>query len=250
MTVDGSRLIKKRVPPHQYQALHTHPDAAFTFVFDGTMRETFADVGAPGFCPRYSVQYKPAKAKHTTATNALGADLLVVNLDTEIAQRLPDRPSITRRTTLTLLGSVLADPDQLDLHAGCIDRVVANWRPETQDATPQWIVDARHMVDGDVADASPSGGDHLRRLARRVGRHPVYLARAFRHYVGSSVGVYLRSLRLDRAVRQLLFSDAPLSEIALDAGYVDQAHFTHALRAAVGVPPAKARAIARKVGVS
>ena len=46
-----------------------------------------------------------------------------------------------------------------------------------------------------------------------------------------------------RAADALARSSAPLGQIALDAGFADQSHFTRAFRAAYGVTPRRWRAL-------
>jgi AraC family transcriptional regulator len=48
---------------------------------------------------------------------------------------------------------------------------------------------------------------------------------------------YLIGRRVKRAKDLMLQSDAPLSEIALAAGFSDQAHFTTRFRRVVGITP-------------
>jgi AraC family transcriptional regulator len=79
-------------------------------------------------------------------------------------------------------------------------------------------------------------------LASAVGVHPVHLARSFREAHGASVGEYLRRLRVEFAQREVLRTDAPLSEIALSAGFCDQSHFGRTFKRHTGVTPAQARA--------
>ena len=67
-------------------------------------------------------------------------------------------------------------------------------------------------------------------LARELAVHPAHLARAFRGQFGTSVGGYVRRLRLDWAAAELERSDTALAAIALAAGFADQSHFTRIFR--------------------
>jgi AraC family transcriptional regulator len=78
----------------------------------------------------------------------------------------------------------------------------------------------------------------LRELAREVGVHPAHLAREFRARHGVSVGEYGRSVRLAWAASEIAAGDRPLAEIAVEAGFADQSHFTRLFRRHVGVTPA------------
>jgi len=68
------------------------------------------------------------------------------------------------------------------------------------------------------------------------------LARQFRIRLGISPYRYLLMRRLEYA-RDQIHRERPLAEIALDAGFADQAHFTRAFRSAFGLTPARYRAL-------
>jgi AraC family transcriptional regulator len=101
---------------------------------------------------------------------------------------------------------------------------------------PRWLEDARERIHTELA-ARPS----LSGLAHEVGVHPVTLARAFRRSFGCTVGEYVRDLRLERAARQLAQTQMSLAEIALEAGFSDQSHFSNLFRHRTGMPPSRFR---------
>jgi AraC-like DNA-binding protein len=70
------------------------------------------------------------------------------------------------------------------------------------------------------------------------------LARQFRHMCGTSPYRYLLMRRLDYT-RQLLAQRRPLADVALEAGFADQAHFTRMFRAAFGLTPARYETLVR-----
>ena len=61
---------------------------------------------------------------------------------------------------------------------------------------------------------------------------------AFRNSVGDSPHEYIIRRRMERAQGLMLSTDAPLSEIALECGLSDQAHFTRLFRRVAGESPA------------
>ncbi len=63
----------------------------------------------------------------------------------------------------------------------------------------------------------------------------------FNKYYQSTVGDHLRGLRLEFACREMVTSDAPLSQIALAAGFSDQSHFSRMFKRHMGVSPTKYR---------
>src|SRR5262249_17372268 len=68
------------------------------------------------------------------------------------------------------------------------------------------------------------------------------LARQFRSMCGTSPHRYLLMRRLDLA-RDLIHQGRPLVDVAYDAGFADQAHFTRVFRSAFGLTPARYRAL-------
>jgi AraC family transcriptional regulator len=89
----------------------------------------------------------------------------------------------------------------------------------------------------DILDGEPDRPWTLVQLAAIAERHPVYLARAFRAATGLSVGGYRRTRRLIRACIELRTGRVPLSALAADQGYADQAHMTRELRRFLGTTP-------------
>lgn len=85
----------------------------------------------------------------------------------------------------------------------------------------------------------------LTELAAEAGVHPAHLARAFHRAVGVTVGQYSRTLRLEWAATQLA-GDASLAQVALDAGFADQSHFTRTFRRHFGVTPGRYRELSRR----
>jgi AraC-like DNA-binding protein len=70
------------------------------------------------------------------------------------------------------------------------------------------------------------------------------LARQFRLMCGTSPYRYLLMRRLDFA-REQIARHRPLSEVAIDAGFADQAHFSRMFKATFGLTPAHYRALRR-----
>jgi AraC family transcriptional regulator len=81
----------------------------------------------------------------------------------------------------------------------------------------------------------------LQEVARAIGVHPVYLARAFRAFHGRTLGDRLRQVRVEYASRLLAESDHTLAEIAVECGFSDHSHLTRTFRAEAGITPAAYR---------
>lgn len=103
---------------------------------------------------------------------------------------------------------------------------------------PIWLKQAREFIH---AEFSQSFG--LAQVAKAVGVHPAHLAKVFRLHYRCTLGEYVRRLRLERAEDELGKSDKPISQIALDAGFYDQSHFTNHFKLRNGLTPSEFRAL-------
>jgi PAS domain S-box-containing protein len=74
-------------------------------------------------------------------------------------------------------------------------------------------------------------------LAERAGMSPDQLDLRIRSLFGVSVRQYLVRARIELACSRLRQTDHPISRIALDCGYGDQAAFTRQFRKSVGMTP-------------
>jgi len=100
-----------------------------------------------------------------------------------------------------------------------------------------WVEEVREILSSRFTE-TPS----LAELAKSVGVHPVHLAREFRKRFGCATGDYVRRLRIEQACAALAASDAPITEIALAAGFYDQSHFSNTFKKITGMTPAAWRA--------
>jgi AraC family transcriptional regulator len=78
-------------------------------------------------------------------------------------------------------------------------------------------------------------------LAGVAGFSPYHFHRIFSAMVGETLGEYLRRIRLEQARSALLETHAPITTIALDAGYATPAAFTKAFKRSYAVAPSAMR---------
>lgn len=92
---------------------------------------------------------------------------------------------------------------------------------------------AREMLTADLlADVSISD------VAQGCGLSRSYFIKAFRQTLGTTPHRWLLECRVEKAKLLLLDSDCPVSDIARDCGFSDQAHLTRVFASVVGAPPA------------
>jgi AraC family transcriptional regulator len=108
---------------------------------------------------------------------------------------------------------------------------------------PGWLTQARDLLHGRFNDSL-----NLVEIANVVGVHPTHLARSFKKHYRTTVGDYLRQLRLDWATRRLSETEDSIAEIASAAGFYDQSHFSHLFKQHTGLTPAEFRSLANDSG--
>jgi AraC family transcriptional regulator len=82
---------------------------------------------------------------------------------------------------------------------------------------------------------------HTQDLSAVARRSPAHFARSFKLTFGEPPHAYVVKRRLEKACHLMLTSSAALSEIALSAGFSDQAHLCKLFRQAFGQSPASWR---------
>lgn len=109
---------------------------------------------------------------------------------------------------------------------------MARARTPAHRGAPAWLGRVRDLLRARFAEKWSLEG-----VAAVAGVHPVYLASEFRRRTGTTIGGYVRRLRIEFAQHALVQSDTPLAEIALAAGFSSQSHLTTAFRRTTGITP-------------
>jgi AraC family transcriptional regulator len=74
-------------------------------------------------------------------------------------------------------------------------------------------------------------------LSSIAGLSRSHFSHAFRRSVGRTPREHIIHARIQRAMKLMIDTDASLSEIAVAAGFYDQAHFANTFRRAAGMTP-------------
>jgi AraC family transcriptional regulator len=103
---------------------------------------------------------------------------------------------------------------------------------ERSGAKPGWLLRAVDHIHAHFLEPIS-----LTELARKVDIDPSHLARTFRDFYGCTMSDYVRKLRVEKARQELLSADKPLSTIAYETGFADQAHFSRVFKQLTGLTP-------------
>jgi AraC family transcriptional regulator len=106
--------------------------------------------------------------------------------------------------------------------------------------SPPWLRRVRDIVHDRYREALS-----LKQIAAEVDVHPAWLASSFHKAYGQTVGEAIRQFRVEYASKQLSETDRPVAEVALEAGFADQSHFSNVFRRFTGMTPSQYR---REVG--
>ena len=191
-----------------------------------------------------AAMYRPAWDEHRDSYHT-ATDSLVLLLPAETAGSARE-PYVMRDPALPDLGQTLRTEwvvrdaasnlimEGLTLLTTCI---VLNRRPVTSRGKPHWIATVREQLEACYAEPPT-----LVELASSVDRDAAYVAATFKRVYGSSVGMYLRRLRLWQARHSIDDRrSGSIAEIALQCGYSDQSHFTRQFKQLFSVTPGEYR---------
>jgi AraC-like DNA-binding protein len=153
--------------------------------------------------------------------------------------------SMNRRLSQAIEGAFRAPLESLAVDVLIVDLAEGLMAAERSGARP--MVSRRVDVRANerarqFLDAERTRTVHSAELESITGLTRYDLSRQFRIMFGTSPHRYLLMRRLDFA-RERILRERPLVEVACDAGFADQAHFTRAFKSAFGLTPARYRAL-------
>lgn len=256
--IAGFSIKEFRQPPHRRLPWHEHTHASICYVARGSYAEQVR--GRVEECPAHAMIFKPAAERHADVFGRAGARCLLVEIlpgrldASEPFSRLTATPALVRSPRLAALGhrlyGELATWDSASALAaeGLILEALADaarsLRDERGTREPSWLRRAREIIDAHVqTDATEPLT--LSALAHSAGVHASHFARTFRKVHGRTLGEYVRARRVERAARELVDTDVPLSEVSLRFGFFDQSHFARVFTQHTGMTPSDFRARSR-----
>ena len=244
----GVRLMENTYPSDLRLAKHSHPDACFSLLLSGAYAESYGPRDLD-WQPR-TVGFNPPEEQHSSRFSRLGARFFIVELNEAwLARarsqsiRLEGSATLTSGPLLWLANRLYHEfrfPDEASGLA--VEAIVLEMMAEfarsgrVRKKTPPWMRQVEELMRSRYAEPLTLG-----EIAGAVDIHPVHLARAFRRHHRSTVGDYLRRLRVEAAASKLAGSSEPLSAIGTAAGFADQSHFSRVFKRLTGLTPAAYR---------
>jgi AraC family transcriptional regulator len=232
---------------------HSHESACFGVMLHGAMTENYRTRCLESHVR--TVGFNAADEEHSNTISAEGARFLVLEVETEVTEcALKHSPYFAQSAVfnggeVSLLATKIIrewthfdDISPLAIEGLGLELIAARCRASmARNLTrPEWLDRAQDLIRSCFTEDIS-----LSYVANEVGVHRVQLARAFRQHYRTSIGDYVRNLRIELVQSQLCMTKLPLAEIATRAGFYDQAHMTRLFKRATGLTPAKYRELMR-----
>ena len=232
---------------------HSHELGYFFTVLDGSYTESLGN--STKDYPCYALGYRPAGLVHAHSSGRGGR---CFNIHPIAEERFHEFGK-SLRAPIELHGALLPwlltrlygefarpeDASRLAMEGLALEILAEATRPSSSALTrrpPRWLEEARELLHDRFTESFTA-----EEVAQYVGMNPAYLCRAFREQYRCTIGEYVRRLRVESACRRLVANaETSLAEIALDAGFVDQSHFTKSFKRLTGMTPARFRAASRR----
>jgi AraC family transcriptional regulator len=120
--------------------------------------------------------------------------------------------------------------------------VLGRMRESADSRKPAWVGRLKEMLLETTTDWT------LVELATALNIHPVHLSREFPKHFHTTLGDYVRMIRVQRAMILLPDPGVSLTEIAFETGFADQSHFIRSFRTYYKMTPLVYRRLLSQTG--
>jgi AraC family transcriptional regulator len=231
---------------------HAHELPFFALTLDGAFHE---DVGQRQFAYcRRSVIYRGAGEEHSVVIGGANVRSFAVELDPrEIERRYAIKlPSSLRHAETGAIATLMINAYREFRHSDSaswlaiqglvLQLLVTASRTAMDSGRPRWLDRVAELLRERFRDRLT-----LEEIASDVGVSAARVSTVFRTIYRQSLAEEQRRLRVDFACRRLLDAEVSLADIALEAGFADQPHFSRTFKAQMGMTPTQYRVVMREM---
>ena len=251
LSANGLRFTEKAYSSRATLPAHAHELSHFCFVLAGSYQEHIA--GRLFERGPTALVFYPPDVSHGEEHFARGRHFLVevdfksLEKVRDYGARLSEPALVGNNSSLWLAARMYQEFTARDgfsalaLESITTELLIAASRQDTRTAErkpPLWLARVKEFLRQNLLEPPT-----LDQLAGAGGVHPTHLARVFRQFERCTVGDYIREARIAYARERMLGSNDPLVEIALAAGFADQAHFTRSFKRITGMTPTEFRRV-------
>jgi AraC family transcriptional regulator len=245
-SVAGLTISENRYAAHERIPMHVHAHPYICLVMFGGFTELSGRRSAE--CGVGSVIWHPEGEPHEDRFAGAGGRCVGIAFDRSWLTRLDESEVLPEGWTVARGGDPswlaarisreLAQPDTLAPFAVegltcALMAELARSAPVAPSKRPVWIDRATARLREEFS-TPPT----ISALAADAGVHRSHFVRVFRRHMGCTVGDFVRRLRIDWACGELRRRTGPsLSDLALAAGFADQAHFSRTFKRITGTTP-------------
>ena len=240
--VSGATVMREVYTGHMRLPEHEHDGVTLTIPLVGGF-QALSDVGESSIVGASAVLH-PAGRAHAVSIFDDGVEVIGLYLDPDWLRWAGLGAKVDRTFYWTggkagalarrLARAWIADDWSEAMLAGYTVRCLRQAAVQEAPSKPRWM----EHIDAAMAVPAPLRvGD----IARKLDLHPAWLNHAYRAAMGEGLNEALRRRRVELAIRSLRRSDAPLADIALQAGFCDQSHMNRTFRAFLGRTPLDVR---------
>jgi AraC family transcriptional regulator len=247
--VSGLRLAERIYSADFKTPSHSHAEAYFCLILNGNSRQVYGRkirVREPS-----TTTFYPPNELQSEVFGRAGGRLFNIEMDSQWLDHFRAH-SVIGEESIDVRGGSLAwlmtrlyheframDPTSALVIEGLTLEIIAEASRKftaSRNRSTRWLERARDILHEQFADNLTLAG-----IAKLVDVHPVHLASSFRKTYQCTIGEYRRRLRIEFACRELAKPHSSLAEIALAAGFANQAHFSATFKRHTGTTPAKYR---------
>lgn len=229
---------------------HSHENAHFCFVLEGSYTEIYKRQEFA--CEPSTLTFRPSGELHKDFFHGRDVRVFILEIPPKWLEKLRDEslqlsrsakfqsgllPHLTARLNrefhrMDAASSLIIEGLALEI----MGETARNSSRKIESAIPLWLKRARDLIHDRFSEQLT-----LKQIAEEVKVHPVHLASVFRQKFHSTVGEYVRELRIEYACREIVRGNSSLVEIALEAGFANQSHFSSTFKRLTGYTPASYR---------
>ena len=100
---------------------------------------------------------------------------------------------------------------------------------------PSWIQKLKDILHQNNQNLS------LDKLSKELGVHPAHISRAAPKYLKTTLGDYIRQIKIQKAISYMISSSLSLTDIAYLCEFSDQSHFIRVFKLYIGMTPKQYR---------
>ncbi len=225
---------------------HSHSNPYFCFVLQGTYTELYGSKEL--VCNPSTLTFRSAGEDHEDHFHNRDGRVFVVEIPSKWVERLREN-SLKLDSSMKFQNGLLShlvtklnrEFHYLDgasdlaiegLTIEIIAQAARNSISTVERKEPNWLKRVIELLHSSFFENLT-----LEDIGLQVGVHPVHLAIVFRQKYNCTIGEYTRRLKIEYACRQISSGKHTLVEIALNAGFGDQSHFSKVFKKHIGMTP-------------